>query len=462
MNITFYTFSKKVNSTARPTGGTSYDVVLKEGCSVLRPSVRLKWSGSGSPTAYNYAQISGFGRYYWVRNWEFSDRQWTADLAVDPLATYKTQIGASSQYVLRSASDYDPDVADVLYPTFATPHVQPKSTALWTVPSSVSDQTFVVSTMSSRGWQTYYLLSGTQYATICTDVFASNFFNGYDFGDLTEEFVKVLAKPEDNVVNVQWLPVSYSSISGVGTSITGFRFGYYEVEPGATFKQVTPQTVYPFDVALTMTQHPDASTRGSYLNGNTFTRRALTLPGVGTVALDSDLLIGYTGLRIEVRLNVASGTATIIVYGTATGLPDRRVWAGEAKVSVDFGYGTTRVDVPGVLSAVLGTAGAAANKSAIGAAEGILNTIEAAFPSTTILSTSGSVGSYVEPMRMTETFYKQTAMDAADKGRPLCQVKTINTISGYTVCSDAHISIPGTDEESDAVTGFLNGGFFYE
>ena len=316
--------------------------------------------------------------------------------------------------------------------------------------------------MSSRGWQTYYLLSGLQYATISTDVFASNFFNGYDFGDLTEEFVKVLAKPEDNVVNVQWLPLDFSALTGVGSGTTGFRFGYYEVEPNASFKQVTPQTVYPFDVTMTMTQHPDAATRGSYLNGNTFTRRELTIPGVGTVALDNDLLIGYTGLRIEVRLNVASGAATIIVYGTATGLPDRRVWTGEAKISVDFGYGSNRVDVPGVMSAVLGTAGAAANKSALGAAEGILNTIEAAFPSTTILSTSGSIGSYVEPMRMTETFYKQTEMDNTDKGRPLCKVKQISALSGFTQCSSAHIEIPGTQQEAQAVESFMDGGFFYE
>ena len=462
MNVTFFTFAKKVNSTKRPSGGSSYSVTLKEGCSILQPSIRLVWTGTGSPASYNYAHISAWGRYYWVRNWTFQDRQWTADLEVDVLASYKTQIGSSSQYVLRSASEYDGDVADVLYPTFATPHVQPKSTVLWPVPANVSNQTFVVSTMSSRGWQTYYLLSGLQYATISTDVFASNFFNGYDFGDLTEEFVKVLAKPEDNVVNVQWLPLDFSALTGVGSGTTGFRFGYYEVEPNASFKQVTPQTVYPFDVTMTMTQHPDAATRGSYLNGNTFTRRELTIPGVGTVALDNDLLIGYTGLRIEVRLNVASGAATIIVYGTATGLPDRRVWTGEAKISVDFGYGSNRVDVPGVMSAVLGTAGAAANKSALGAAEGILNTIEAAFPSTTILSTSGSIGSYVEPMRMTETFYKQTEMDNTDKGRPLCKVKQISALSGFTQCSSAHIEIPGTQQEAQAVESFMDGGFFYE
>ena len=462
MNITFYTFSKKVNSTARPTGGTQYSVDLKEGCSVLRPSIRLKWSGSGSPTAFNYAYIASFGRYYWVRNWEFSDRQWTADMAVDPLATYKTQIGASSQYVTRSASDYDGDIADGIYPTAATPYVIPKSATLWPLSDTVADQTFVVTTMSRQGWQTYYLLSGTQYGVICNDVFASNFYNGYDFGDLTEEFVKVIAKPEDSIVSVMWLPVAFSGLGTPGSTITGFKFGYYEVEPNATFRQITPKTVHPFEVTLTMTQHPDAATRGSYCNGNTYTRRELTLPGVGTVALDSDLLIGYTGLKIYVRLNLASGVATVAIYGTLSGSPDRRVWTTEAKVGVDFGYGTNRVDIPGAISAVLGTVGAVSGKNALGAAEGIINTIQAAFPATTILSTSGAVGSYVMPMMMTETFYRQTEMDNADRGRPLCKVKTINTLSGFTVCNNAHVAIPGSDEESDAVTGFMNGGFFYE
>lgn len=462
MNVTFYTFSKKVNSTKIPSGGTSYTVTLKEGCSVLQPSIRLVWTGSGSPAAFNYAHISAWGRYYWVRNWTFSDRQWTADLEVDPLASYKTQIGSSSQYVLRSASEYDGDIADVLYPTAATPYVQTKTKTLWPLAGSVTDQTFVVSTMSRQGWQTYYLLSGTQYGVICNDIFASNFWNGYDFGDLSAEFVKVLAKPEDNVVNVQWLPLAYSGLGSPGSSITGFKFGYYEVEPNASFRQITPNTVHSFDVDLTMTQHPDAATRGSYLNGNAFTRRDLVIPGVGTVSLDNDLLIGYTGLKISVRVNLASGAATVVVYGTLAGSPDRRIWTTEAKISVDFGYGTNRVDVPGVMSAVLGTAGAAAGKNAIGAAEGILNTIEAAFPATTILSTSGSVGSYVIPMMMTETFYRQTEMDNTDKGRPLCKVKQISALSGFTQCSSAHIEIPGTQQEAQAVESFMDGGFFYE
>ena len=462
MNVTFYSFSKRVNSTARPSGGTSYSVILKEGCSITHPSIRLIWTGGGAPASYNYAYIPDFGRYYWVKNWNYDQRQWTADMEVDALASYKTQIGSSSQYVLRSSAEYDGDIADVLYPTAATPYVQTKTKTLWPLAETVADQTFVVSTMSRQGWQTYYLLSGTQYGVICNDIFASNFWNGYDFGDLSKEFIKVLAKPEDNVVNVQWLPLAFSGLGTPGSTATGFKFGYYEVEPNATFRQITPKTVHPFEVDLTMTQHPDAATRGSYLNGNAFTRRDLVIPGVGTVSLDNDLLIGYTGLKIAVRVNLASGAATVVVYGTLTGAPDRRIWTTEAKISVDFGYGTNRVDVPGVMSAVLGTAGAAAGKNAIGAAEGILNTIESAFPATTILSTSGSVGSYVIPMMLTEKFYRQTEMDNADKGRPLCKVKQISAVPGYLICSDPHISAPATDDELHTIEGYMEGGFFYE
>lgn len=112
MNVKFYTFSKRVNSTARPTGGTDYTVILKEPSSVISPRLDLIWTGTGSPTAFNYAYIGDFGRYYWVTNWEYQNRKWTASLSVDVLASWKTEIGNSAKYVLRSAADSDPNIID--------------------------------------------------------------------------------------------------------------------------------------------------------------------------------------------------------------------------------------------------------------------------------------------------------------------------------------------------------------
>ena len=63
MTVTFYDFSKCINSTKQPTGvGTDVSVVLKEGCSVENPILVL----TGNNFTYNYAYISDFGRYYFV------------------------------------------------------------------------------------------------------------------------------------------------------------------------------------------------------------------------------------------------------------------------------------------------------------------------------------------------------------------------------------------------------------
>ena len=47
-------------------------------------------------------------------------------------------------------------------------------------------------------------------------------------------------------------------------------------------------------------------------------------------------------------------------------------------------------------------------------------------------------------------------------GRPLCQPKRIDTLSGYIMCSLADCTISGTYEEAQKVNDYLNNGFFYE
>ncbi len=86
MTINFYTFAKELNSTARPAdAGTSYDVEIKEGSGILRPYIRIKYTG-GSPAVWNYAYIPAFGRYYYVGEWTYNERQWSATLTVDYMA----------------------------------------------------------------------------------------------------------------------------------------------------------------------------------------------------------------------------------------------------------------------------------------------------------------------------------------------------------------------------------------
>ena len=116
--INLYTFTKKVNSTGQPTGtGTQYSCNILTPADITAPVVEI--SASADLTAYNYAYIANFHRYYWIEGISFEAGLWILTLAVDVMATYKTEIGGASLYVLRSASQSDGNLMDNFYPTKA-------------------------------------------------------------------------------------------------------------------------------------------------------------------------------------------------------------------------------------------------------------------------------------------------------------------------------------------------------
>ena len=467
MQVTFYNFSKRTNSTARPSGGTPYSVILKEGCSVMRPSIALKYAGVGNPTAWNYAYIPDFGRYYWVSEWVYDDRQWTAELSIDVLASYKPQIGASNQYVVRAASAYDESIVDGLYPATCYAALQESHANIWPVTDMApADQTFIVSTMSGQGFQQYFLMSGLQYAYFASKVFGSALWDGYDFGDVTEDTIKALASPEDNLVNVQWLPIRRSSISSnTGTAVTQVPLGLHIIDAPAT--QISPVDVWSSGAkTLALTTHPQTALRGKYLNSNTFADRTLYIPGVGTIPLDSDLCIDCDKVTVSFQVNLASGDATCMISTQGGEAPNytKNNLQGvyHTKLSIDFGYGTTRVNGLGIVQGIMDAVGAGVKGDAIGTASGVINALQSAMPRSKIINSTGAIGAYQFDMHLREVYYRVVDEDLADRGRPLCKVRQLSTLAGYIQTADATLALSCTDEERQAIIGYLNGGFFYE
>ena len=52
--------------------------------------------------------------------------------------------------------------------------------------------------------------------------------------------------------------------------------------------------------------------------------------------------------------------------------------------------------------------------------------------------------------------------DNENRGRPLCKVRTINTLSGYILVTDADIEIAAMEAEQQEIRSYMEGGFFYE
>ena len=114
MNVNFYKFAKKENSTAQPTGdGTVISCVWKTPSSIQAPVIELT---SSSPPDYNYCYIASTGRYYFVTGTAYNAGVWELSLRVDVLASFKTDIGGTSMYFTRSASYQNDYIRDDLYP----------------------------------------------------------------------------------------------------------------------------------------------------------------------------------------------------------------------------------------------------------------------------------------------------------------------------------------------------------
>ena len=122
MQVTLYAnFAKLVNSTKRPDSTVetlAVEGTLKDSTSMIDPVILINFASAvEAPTKWTYAYIYAFGSFYFINNWIWEPPYWAAQLGTDTLATYRTQILASTQYVERSASSYDTNVPDTVYPT---------------------------------------------------------------------------------------------------------------------------------------------------------------------------------------------------------------------------------------------------------------------------------------------------------------------------------------------------------
>ena len=114
ITVNLYTFSKRENSTKRPTsGGTSYSCTLLDETSLMNPTFKL--SIASNPIGKNYAYVPDFNRYYFINDIRSYQNFWYIDCTCDVLASFKDTIGAESHYVLRSASNYDEYICDNRY-----------------------------------------------------------------------------------------------------------------------------------------------------------------------------------------------------------------------------------------------------------------------------------------------------------------------------------------------------------
>lgn len=465
MQVKLTTTTKRENSTYIPTFSVTLQCRLKAPSSVMNPTLMFDRENVGNN--YNYAYIPEFDRYYFVTNIVYSGALVEYDLRCDVLASFKATIGASTQYVLRSASRFNGNIIDNRYPltceyTHDRKYVQDPYAA-----SMTSGGVYSVGVIGS-GITQYYLMTPANFKTfiehITSDAYAAAVLSAQMIVDFPQ--YKAIIDGLDYISSITWLP--FVPASDNFTEVTTIKVGYVSVgaSAGLVTDALQPHSIY-FPELLT---HPLAATRGAYLNANPFTRVTLTIPIFGQFEINASDLIGWTGLNCQINYDIRTGSATLYVYVYTAGETDLNFISRiSGQVGVPVQVSSVRTGGVG-LPAILSTAVGIGTQTAADPLGGIVSGVQAIgdlaknfIPNTTTIGSTGGMDGIKGNIRMDYIFYVPVDDDNTQHGRPLCELVQLSTLSGYILCeSGAEVQISGTVEEQRQIISYMTGGFYYE
>lgn len=492
MEIDFYVnFTKRKNSTKRPVVSgivaehtlTGY---LKEPCSVMNPVINIQnIPVQNAPCVMTYAYIPSFYRYYFVKDWTWNDGLWTVSLEVDVLATYRTHIGETTAYVERCASAFNTYVMDKLYPATLEPDVVDYFiNAGWNnvLPTNGCYIVGIISGSSSTvtgGAVTYYAMTTNQLASLVDYLLSDQYINDAGFTTINTEGIshnvaKSLLNPFQYITSCMWIPKTAQSVGE--SNPRAITVGYYPISTTIAQGYWMPSVITEFYCDVSFPTHPDSSTRGKYLNYFPYTKLTCFMPPFGQFPIDTQYFDDGDKIDFRVTLDMVTGKAILRVRKKDTNGNTQNVYETTGMIGVPIQLAQvandlikSTVSTISAISNAVGAAGQAYTGNYIGAThsglmvlQSIGNAIESQFPQ---VISSGADGSFIANSNsswLTALFHRPVDEDNVEQGRPLCELRRIDTLSGYIKCGEVTVDYYAFSDELDKIHSTLLSGFFWE
>lgn len=452
-SIGLYNFTKKQNSTACPNPDTATWVTFtyKNETSVHNPVLLISW---GNEPTFTYAQIAD--KFYYITDIVFvRNNLYEIHCKLDALATRRPAIMNSTQLVLRTSTDCDPQLIDSEYITKMSP-VYTKTNV--EIPYYYSG-TYVVGVADGKGIS-YYGMSTTEFERLTQELFAQSQDSLWDSiaslaGTLNRTFLHVL----DYIRSCHWVPFNISSATK--ETVT---FGYWPT--GITASKLSPTWTYnPFSVQGTTISTPDLVTGNFFwTNSSPFRKMILHLPYAGEIMLDPlefttvnvamtiDMFgkIGYTVTGQSGKYYTLFGDCGVPVALSASSVSPSGLLGGIAAAA---GGGAAMIasggGVAGLLAATAGTAGG-------------ISAVSNAISEPTTIGTTGSFSAPLNDPYITLFTTRYNIIDdmSSKIGYLLMKQKKLSTV-GYYKCSDVVVDF-GDYQENQEIANYMEGGFYIE
>lgn len=339
--VNFYHNNKKINSTQLPTaqvGDFGCNVEFKDVTNLYTPSIILSvdrftdGTKITNPMEFNYCYIPDFGRYYFVRSWSWILGRWECDLEIDVLATFKTQIGNTTTYVLRSASYCDPDIVDTKYPTKAEDAKSPYQVKTYSdvyspwntniYNAAITDGCFIISVVNNDagaiGAVSHYALAPRVMGELMNKLYSSpNWMNITD-GNISQDLQKMLINPMQYITGCTWMPCGYDTSGGVGISTIPYGWWSVTLSSGVAYRVDTAHVKREIDLSFTTAKHPQYDSLKKWLQLSPYSTCALYLPPFGFIPLDTSKLYGATHIDCNIQIDLITGRGVLNVSSHKT------------------------------------------------------------------------------------------------------------------------------------------------
>lgn len=476
--VHFYTFSKREKSTARPSGnGTSFTCRIKEPCSILEPTIELE---TNNPTSFNYAKIPDFGnRYYRVGNWVSDHDLWTAKLTVDPLATYKTEILASEQYVLRSASKSNLAIPDIIYPVTTQKTVI--NTDINNPIGLDSDEDFdyilgllnhAITPPKINGIQ-YVKLTPQQMENFTYRMLQEDYFGIdsvlADFG-FNIAFLHCIVNPAQYIVESYALPHTTNLFT---TNTNVFMFGPWELTEFSQYNSIDKEHALSTaefssgNTFVSLPQHPQLTDHGAWVNSAPYTQHVLHAGPFGDIPLTFATSEYTMRIACKVEMDFKGNAELKVIDENQKVLAEKQtnlslqipiIATSEKTMKAMGNVGNTVTN--GILS--MGTSLASFWNDAANAIVDTLPQMNASSGSEGILPIKQNWWIQSKFQYVSGKVTEDGKLAGNHLGLPLCEAYTLSDLNGYCKCGNVDLRLPALDAEIREVVSSMESGFFIE
>lgn len=498
MQVRFYAYRKRINSTKIPTqkdgaGQLSFfaDCVLKDSTSVIAPQITLIFpQGLLSPSSYNYAYIPDFHRYYFVTDITFVQNRVVYTLACDVLASYWDTLKETTQYVLRSASAGDSSIVDDMYPVTSTISHGYSLTTGWSF-DSLTTGYYVLGIINKAtdtvGCVSYYVMTSAQFAGLRSALMTDYAYMGISATEISQELARAIINPFQYIVSCKWFPEKPPTSGAVRTiSVSGWDF------TGGSASKLDSSAVIIKQFTVDVPSHPQIN-RGRWLDFRPYSNFYFYFPPFGVIPIDASKLTANRKLDIFVRIDCISGIGHLQITCQGRGAP--LIYSADCNIGVDIQLAQQSVAksilsdvqnavgsvVQGAMTggkggAVMGASSALLSSSTAqgaitGLAQGIAtgdfsNIGSAALAANADLSVKGQNGGIADYRAVPALCYQFASIveaDNEDLGTPCCKKYKLSALSGFTTIMRPDIdTVLATQPEIAALMQYLTRGFFIE